>query len=169
MFYFQRPDDPGTFFSENISGYGDWCKPKDQIYKPQARESRFYYRTKYEDTKREIKALDFKISNLQRDIKELEKDKNWYRFVREKQLTRLEKNRASIKDPVKYKNWSDFEYNTRNKKANRRIRRRQKKIENYKKQEKEKMQEIEYYSEQSEYARKIELWKKEIKTFYGLE
>ena len=68
VFYFQRPDDPGTFFSENIT-YGNWCKPKDLIYEPQARESRFYLRTKYKDTKRDIKELKSKVSNIKKKIK----------------------------------------------------------------------------------------------------
>ena len=110
--------------------------------------------------------LDLRVSNIKKDIKELKNNKKWYNHFHEKYATHVP---AGVKDPVKFKNWNEETYNSLVEENNRKIKHRQQLIKNYKSQEEEKMLEIEYYLQMSENARKKELWKKEIKTFYGLE
>ena len=157
VFYFQRPDDPDNFYSENVTEYQDWCKPKDLIYSPQRRDSVFYFRSeKYEDTKRDIKELKSKVSNIKMKIKtaikQLQKLCDVYNL-------KLPSTPNDITDPKFRKQMSSATFRSLVKIWDRKIKHRRQLIKELRVHIGEKQDKIDYHLEMTENARKKELWK----------
>ena len=166
VFYFQRPDDPDSFYSENVTEYQDWCKPKDLIYEPQARDSVFYFRTKFEDTKRDVKELKSKVSNIKKRIKAAIKR---LQKLCDKYNLKLPRTPNGGADPKVREPMSSETFRSLVKMWARKIKHRRQLIKKLRVRMGEKRDEIDCHLEMAENARKKELWKTELETYYGLE
>jgi len=176
VFYFQRPDNPDTFYSENISEYGDWCEPLDLIYLPKCLGcDKFFNSEEFQSMKLKTEVLKTKAAEKYKVLRKyqykLDKslyrlqfgfDKNKYKFIHSKRgdsyKTYLSRNTEIMN-----------KYDKRLEEAREKVSYHKNLLNKYEIQIEENLDKINLIMSLADDARKSELWKTELKYFYGLD
>ena len=162
VFYFKRPDDPDNFYSKNISVYGDWCKPIDQIYMPECPECRRYWRSGvYKDRKLITDLYKIKLNEKYETIKRYEKKyKMVYHNSKKENPYYIDANRVREKNK-KYKKALE--------EITKKLTYLRSCVYQYEYMVRQYQNEIDFYISPIKDAIEGEQWKTELKTFYGLD